>query len=383
MYARVMTTKLKELFKKFPVVAILGPRQSGKTTIAKECFPDLPYINLEDFSLEELAFSDPKGFLSNYPNGCIIDEIQNLPELLSYLQLEIDKQDKPGLYVITGSHQILLNEKISQTLAGRVAILTLLPLTCTELGYKDKSNVDKIIVDGFYPRLHRYKIDPIDFYPSYIQTYVERDVRQIKNITNLSQFNKFIKLCAGRVGQLINFSSLANECGISQVTVKEWLGLLEMSFIIYTLKPYHNNYNKRLVKAPKLYFYDTGLLCNLLDIKNAEQLKSHYARGSIFENFIISEVTKQIYNQGKIPKLYYWRDKLEREVDLIIENGANIIPIEIKSGQTVNKDFFKNINYWKDLAKIPTGYLIYCGDEALNINDNQIINWAKLSSIIV
>lgn len=382
MYKRILTDKLKVLFQKFPIIAILGPRQSGKTTLAKECFAHLPYINLEDIALRVAISQDLKGFLSNYPNGAIIDEIQCLPELLSYLQLEVDKQDKPGLFVITGSHQILLNEKIAQTLAGRVAILTLLPLTSKELEITEQSNINEVMLKGFYPRLHRYEIYPIDFYPSYIQTYVEKDIRQIKNITNLEQFKRFIQLCAGRVGQLLNISSLANECGISQITAKEWLGVLEMSFIVYALKPYHNNYNKRIVKTPKLYFYDTGILCSLLGIQSADQLQSHYARGSIFENLVISEVRKYIYCQGKIPMVFFWRDKLGREIDLIIEDGANLIPIEIKSGQTIHNNLTKNLDYWKQLAHVNEGYIVYSGNDEIMLNENKVVNWIKIKDML-
>ncbi len=377
MYKRTLSSKLIELFQKFPSIALLGPRQSGKTTLVKNAFPELPYVNLEDLSLKALARQDLKGFLDNYPQGAIFDEIQNLPELLSYIQLEIDKKDKPGLYVLTGSHQILLNEKISQSLAGRVSILTLLPLTIDELA--SSNDLDQMMLNGFYPRLHRYEINHSDFYSSYIQTYVERDVRQIRNITNLSLFTKFIKLCAGRVGQLINFSSLANECGVAQNTIKEWISLLEMSFIIYLLQPYHQNYNKRLVKTPKLYFYDTGLLCNLLDIQNPTQLQSHYARGCIFENFVITDIKKQIYNHGRIPSLYFWRDKLGREIDLIIEKGQNITPVEIKSGKTLNNDFFTNLNYWKNITETADGYLVYNGTEQLTTNTNKIIATTLMS----
>ena len=253
MLKRELKQRLVSIFKQFPALAILGPRQSGKTTIAKEAFPHLKYINLEDLSIRQYAKDDPKGFLEANPEGLILDEIQNVPELLSYLQVYIDKKDKPGLYVITGSHQVLLNEKIPQSLAGRIAINNLLPLSYQELKQQHQySDVNELIFKGSYPRLFRYNIDPKDFYPSYIQTYIEKDIRQLINITDIVLFQKFLKLCAGRVGQLLNLSSLANDCGISHVTAKKWLSLLEMSFIVYQLKPHHNNFNKRLVKSPKL-----------------------------------------------------------------------------------------------------------------------------------
>ena len=307
MIHRDLGTKLIQLFSKFPAIAILGPRQSGKTTIAKEIFPHLKYLNLEDLSIRQHAKDDPKDFLESNSEGLIIDEIQNVPELLSYLQIYIDKQDKPSLYVLTGSHQILLNEKFSQSLAGRIAITTLLPFSYQEIKNQKQisNNIDQIIFNGFYPRLFRYSITPEDFYPSYIQTYLEKDIRQLMNVSDLGLFQKFIKLCAGRIGQLLNLSSLANDCGISHVTARRWLSLLEMSFVVYLLKPHHKNFNKRLVKTPKIYFYDTGIACCLLEIRSPEQLTSHYAKGSLFENFILIECLKNRYNKGLLPDIFF------------------------------------------------------------------------------
>lgn len=385
MIHRELSTKLIELFSKFPAIAILGPRQSGKTTIAKEIFPHLKYANLEDLSIREHAKNDPKDFLENNPQGLIIDEIQNAPELLSYLQVYIDKYDKAGLYVLTGSHQILLNERISQSLAGRIAITTLLPFSYQEIKNQDSisNNINQVIFNGFYPRLFKYNIMPEDFYPSYIQTYIEKDIRQLKNVSDLGIFQKFMKLCAGRVGQLLNLSSLANDCGISQVTARQWLSLLEMCFIVYLLKPHHVNFNKRLVKTPKLYFYDTGILCNLLDIRSSEQLNTHYARGSLFENFIVNECLKSRFHKGKVPNIYFWRDKLGHEIDILITKGTNFIPIEIKSGKTLNQEFFKNIKYWNKISGIESNnFLIYCGEEQSRQN-STIINWQNLEKLFI
>jgi len=373
MYDRILKDKLIQLFSKFPVLAILGPRQSGKTTLAQSTFPNFPYVNLEDLTFRDFAIKDPKGFIESFPDRIIIDEIQYAPNLLSYIQLYSDQKNKPGLYVITGSQQFLLNEKISQSLAGRAAITTLLPLSIKEL--KPKDNIWDIAQKGFYPRLHNYNIEPKDFYPSYIQTYIERDVRQIKNITDLPNFHKFVTLCAARIGQVLNLSALANECGISSVTAKSWLSLLEMSFIVYCLQPFYENYNKRLVKSPKLYFYDTGIVCSLLNIYNSSQLENSYLKGSIFENMIVADIMKQYYNRGENPNLYYFRDKSGHEIDLIIEQHGQVIPIEIKSGKTVSSDYFKNINYWNNLTGNNESYIIYNGNDSIVQRGCRALHW--------
>ncbi len=380
---RDLSSRLKELFAKFPVVAILGPRQSGKTTIAKAVFPNLPYINLEDLSIRQHAIDDPKDFLNSHPQGLVIDEIQNVPTLLSYIQIYVDKYDKPGLYVLTGSHQILLNEKISQSLAGRVAISILLPFSYHEIQSQKNNYQDiyEIIFNGFYPRIFKFDMKPEDFYPSYIQTYIEKDIRQLHNVSDLGSFQKFLKLCAGRVGQLLNLSSLANDCGISHVTAKRWVSLLEMSYIIYLLKPHHKNFNKRLVKMPKLYFYDTGILCNLLDIRTSEQLVNHYARGALFENFIILEFLKNTFNKGKLENIFFWRDKLGHEIDILLEQDNNLIPIEIKSGSTLTNDYFKNIEYWNKISQNENkSFIVYCGDDQKR-KESIIVNWQNLKTI--
>jgi predicted AAA+ superfamily ATPase len=289
--------------------------------------------------------NDPKSFLDNYNNGLIIDEVQNVPEIFSYLQVYIDKRDKPNQYILTGSQQFLLNEKISQSLAGRVAVFNLLPLSYREIS-STKTDICELIFRGFYPRLYRYDIQPKDFYPSYIQTYIERDIRMLSNISDLGLFQKFIYLCAGRVGQILNLSSLANDCGISHVLARKWISLLEASYIIYLLRPYYANINKLVIKSPKLYFYDTGLLCNLLNIQDSAQLSNHYAIGSIFENYILMEMKKFYSNNNLKDKLYYLRNKNGQEIDVLIDNGKKITLIEIKFGKTFNDSYLKNIEYW-------------------------------------
>lgn len=376
MLPRLVSNKLKNLFQKFPILAILGPRQSGKTTLAREVFPELTYINLEDITFREFAEEDPKGFLENYSDGAILDEIQYVPKLFSYLQVFTDYANKPSQFVLTGSQNFVLNDKISQSLAGRVAITTLFPLSYNELQLQEEVSLNELIYTGFYPRLWSYGIDPKVFYGSYITTYLEKDLRQIKNIQNLSQFQKFLKLCAGRCGQTLNLSNIGNDCGISNVTAREWLTLLEMSYIIYLLPPYSENFNKKIIKSPKLYFYDTGILCYLLNITSQEQLEFHFAKGAIFENFIITEIIKNEEKSDRAANLYFWRDKLGHEVDLIIEKGYNqIIPIEIKSGQTISKDYFKNLKYFNKLKPCKTNYLIYTGKENQTREGIKILNW--------
>ena len=382
MLKRGLEPWLVNLFKKYPAIAILGPRQSGKTTLAKETFPHLKYMNLEDLTTRQYATENPKGMLNAYPEGLIIGEIQNVPDLMSYLQVYIDEKDRPGLYVITGSQQILLNKKISQSLAGRVGINTLLPLSYQELQQQQNySNVNELIFNGFYPRLFQYNMTPKEIYPSYIQTYIERDVRQMINISDDLLFYKFLKACALRVGQVLNLSSLAYDCGISHVTAKKWLSLLEMSFIVYLLRPHHSNFNKRLIKSPKLYFYDTGVACNLLGIARHEELGSHFAKGALFENFIVIEYLKKQYNEGNIPNCYFWRDKLGHEIDFIVERGTKLFPVEIKSGANINTDYFKNLRYFNTISDTKHhNYLVYDGP-AESRTDTKMLNWQHMGAL--
>lgn len=379
MLRRTLQDKLIHLFQQFPILSVMGPRQSGKTTLVREAFPGLPYINMEDPSIRYMVQEDPKSFLDSYVGPIIIDEIQHVPELFSYLQVYVDQKDCPGQYVITGSQQFLMNERIAQSLAGRVAMSILLPFSYQEL-QKDNppKDVNLLLLRGFYPRVYRYHIEPADFYPSYVQTYIERDVRLLKNINNLSLFQKFLRLCAGRVGQILNLTSLATECGISHVTVREWISLLEASFIAYLLQPYHNNYNKRITKAPKLFFYDTGLVCSLLNIQTPEQLTHYYARGALFENFVIGECMKQICHKMQRPQLYYWHDKSGHEIDLIVEKEGYPIPIEIKSSKTIHSDYFKHLHYWNKLTGGDKGYLIFAGEERLKQHQTLIIPWHEI-----
>lgn len=383
MIQRQLYTKASQLLEKFPIIAITGPRQSGKTTFSKQLRPEYSYVNLEDITNREFAKNDPKGFLNTYKNGAILDEIQYVPELFSYLQVFTDERNQVGEYIITGSQNFLLMQQISQSLAGRVALFTLLPLSLKEL--KDSeysfSTWESFAVSGSYPRKILFDIDGRDYYANYLSTYVERDVRLLKNITNLDLFQKFIFLVAGRVGQLFNQSSLGNELGVDNKTINSWMSLLETSYIAYRLYPYHSNFNKRIVKTPKVYFYDTGLLSFLLGIKSEQEMSQHFAKGSIFENLIITEFLKNAYNKGDTPIFYFWRDHANNEVDLLIENYPKIDIYEIKSSTTIKMDFFKGLNHFKGLHSSVNAHLIYGGTENQKRTEVNVIGWISTSSI--
>ncbi len=388
MIKRELTSILKYLAQQFRVLAILGPRQSGKTTITQETFNKHVYVSLEDPDNRSFAETDPRAFLQLHHNehGIILDEIQHVPALLSYIQTEVDRTQKKGYFILTGSQNFLLNEKITQTLAGRVMIFTLLPLSIHELQQADllPQDINTLMLQGSYPPIYADNIDPLYWYPTYISTYIERDVRQIKNVTNVSLFQTFIKLCAGRIGQLLNISSLANDCGISAVTAESWISLLEMSYILFRAQPHHKNFSKRIVKTPKIYFYDTGLACSLLEIDDPKQLATHYLRGGLFESFIFSEILKMQYNKGLTPHPYFWRDKTGHEVDCIIERGGKLNAIEIKSGKTINNDFFTALTYWKTMAQSDAGdsYLVYAGDESQQRTIAQVLKWSDITKIM-
>ena len=340
---------------------VIGPRQSGKTTLVRLVFNDKPYANLENPDIRRFAMEDPRGFLSNYPQGAVLDEIQRAPELFSYLQQILDETKTNGLFILTGSNNFLLQESISQSLAGRVGYLFLLPLSLQEINNKEQ-NINKLMLKGGYPALYTETTDPAKWYPNYIRTYIERDVRMIKNITDLYAFERFLRLCAGRIGQLLNMSSLAVEVGVDVKSISSWIGILETSFIVFRLQPYYANFNKRIVKMPKLYFYDTGLALALLGVENAGQLTLHPFRGSLFENMVIVDFLKRRYNAGKSNNLFFWRDNVGNEIDLLIENGIQRLPVEIKSGQTITSDFFKGIHFWNKMTQTEGGIVIYGGD---------------------
>ena len=382
MINRFITPKILELKDKYPVIAITGPRQSGKTSLAQTLFPDYKYYNLENLDLFAAAKQDPVGFLQvGSGTKMIIDEIQKLPELLSYIQTEVDVQKIDGQFVITGSQNFAIAEHIAQSLAGRVANFTLLPLEYREIAQSPfgsyTSDLNSTILRGFYPRPLVKSIAPSDFYQDYVSTYVERDVRQIKNIGDVLLFQKFLQLLAGRVGQIVNYSSLANDVGVNFKTIQSWISVLETSYIVYSLQPYFENFGKRVIKSPKVYFYDVGLLCYLLRINSVSELASHYAYGQIFENFVITEVIKEQFNERKNEKNYFWRDNNGVEVDMIIDEGEIKHALEIKSAQTYSSDMLKGLSRWQSLGakgKIETS-LVYNGKHELTVDGHAIKNW--------
>ncbi len=381
---RKLVPHLQEMLKKFPIVSLTGPRQSGKTTLLKEFFSDYKYFNLERIDLREIVLSDPVGFLKSSGEKIILDEIQNVPELFSYIQVVSDERGTNGQYILSGSQSFVLNEKISQSLAGRVSVNQLLPFDMTELPDNIDKNYLRLIHTGFYPRIYKHNIIPGDFYPSYLQTYIERDIRTLKAVENLNTFTRFLSLCAGRTGQIINFTSLANDAGVSVNTVKSWLSLLETSYIIFLLRPYHNNLNKRIIKAPKLYFYDTGIVCSLLRISDEKALRNYSLYGALFENFIISEIAKQFFHSGKQPPLYYYKESNGKEIDCIIEKSSDqIIALEIKGGETFNKDYLKNLlKLFEDKSSIEVKkYLVYPEAKKSKVKEINILNWNDIPEI--
>lgn len=378
MIHRTLQVALERLSRKYPVITLTGPRQSGKSTLLKYSFPDYRYISLEDLDMREFASSDPRGFLATYPHRVILDEVQRVPSLLSYLQTHVDNANESGMYLLAGSHNFLLMESVNQSLAGRTAILKLLPFSRLEMqaGGVLPTTINEQIYYGSYPRLFDKGLQPDEFYPYYIQTYVQRDVRELRNIGDLSRFSRFIKLCAGRIGQLLNLSSLAVECGISVPTATSWLSVLEASYICYVLRPDWNNFAKRLVKSPKLYFYDTGLACSLLDIKLPEQLDTHYSRGTLFENMVINNFIKKAWNAGKETDLRFWRDSQGNEVDLLVYDNSDIpVAYEIKSSATFHPEFFKGLTKWSALSGADTNSLnvIYGGTSSLSTTNGQLM----------
>ena len=371
---------------KFPVLSITGPRQSGKTTLCKTVFEDYTYVSLENPDIRQFAHTDPKGFLTQYNKYVIFDEVQNVPELFSYIQSIVDESEINGQFILSGSQNFLLSQQISQSLAGRTYIFHLLPLSLEELRPTDYNFKDltKHIFYGGYPRIFKNNIQPKDFYPSYIQTYLERDLRSIANVHDLNTFQQFIKICAGRVGQLINTNAMANQIGITHKTVKSWLSILETSFIIYTLKPWHKNFNKRIIKSPKLYFYDTGLACNLLGLNKASDIDVHFAKGALFENFIISEIKKNNFNSNNNKELYFWRDNTGHEIDLVMEESNHAKFIEIKSSKTVNTSFFKNLDYLYRISENEKNkrFIVYGGEDVQKRTDYDILPWNNINSML-
>lgn len=382
MITRIAAQKLEQLVTLFKAVAVIGPRQSGKTTLVRSLFSDKPYVSLEDPDTRQYALEDPRGFLANYPEGAILDEVQRTPDLFSYLQGVLDDRNRMGEFILTGSNNFLLQQNITQSLAGRVAYLQLLPFALQELYNRDApelNNQDTVLLTGCYPPIHDHGIPPMDWFPNYLRTYIERDIRQIKNVTDLIVFERFVRLLAGRSGQELNITPLAVEVGVDIKTIQSWIGILESSFIIFLLRPHFRNFNKTITKRPKIYFYDTGLVCSLLGITQEKQLKTHPLRGNIFETFVVSELVKKRTNSGREINLFYWRDKTGREVDVVIDQVDHLIPVEIKSGKTIHAEFFKNLAYWMGLSDTRRGVVIYSGDQNQSrSNGIQVHSWRDL-----
>ena len=384
MIPREIAPIIIKLRKQFPVISLTGPRQSGKTTLLRSIYDDLPYVSLEEIDMRNGALNDPRGFLNNFPKGAILDEVQRTPDLFSYIQGIVDA-NKEAHFVLSGSSNFLLLQSISQSLAGRAAILKLLPFSMSELGGKVISgySYEQLIYKGLYPGLYDREIEPAHFYPSYISTYIERDVRQIKNIDDLNRFSNFLQLCAGRAGQILNITSLAVDAGISPNTAKSWLSILEASYIIHFLHPYYKNFNKRITKSPKLYFYDTGLVCSLVGIDSAEQVKTYHSKGALFENLIINELIKEHLHKGVNPRFFFWQNKTKQEIDLIIDHPEGPVPYEIKSGMTMNASYFTNLKYWQKVTGDVSGVLnvIYGGDTNLGTEPGNFISWRSLKDV--
>ncbi|MCF7793212.1 MAG: ATP-binding protein [Candidatus Cloacimonetes bacterium] len=379
MIIRESAAILKRLATYFPVVSVTGPRQSGKSTLVRAAYKNYPYVSLEDPRNRKLATDDPYRFFQQYDNGVIIDEVQRVPDLFSYIQVIVDKKKMMGQFILTGSNQYEYMHNITQSLAGRMATIKLLPFSYKELYKQNSIKLEEVLFNGMYPAIFDRKIPPSEYYPSYVTSYVERDVRQIKNIASLTKFQNFLNLCAGRTGRILNKESLANECGISQPTVEEWLTILEASFILYRFRPYFKNMKKRIIRSPKLYFFDTGLVCYLLGIHSEKQLETHPLRGEIFETFVMSEFTKYHFHRAQRNNYYFFRDSNLNEIDLIIETGFGAVPVEIKSGQSLNDSFFKGLNFFRKLSdKHKCGGLIYAGNQEITFKNTIIKNYTHI-----
>ena len=387
MIPRTLTGRIQHFLERYPIVTVTGPRQSGKLTLLRHLYKEYEIVSLEDPDVLTRVREDPRLFLRQHPELTIIDEAQRFPELFSFMQSHIDWSGKDGMYILTGSHNILLIEGISQSLAGRTAILRLLPLSIQEIrSWREARNdapleYESHIIKGGYPRVHDKNLEPEDYYPFYIKTFVERDIRLIRNVSDLHLFHRFLKLCAGRIGQLVNASSLANDCGITQPTARQWLSLLEESYIVHLLRPYHRHYNKQVVKTPKLYFHDTGLACSLLGIKRAESVLTHYLGGALFENMVVSEALKSAWNRGEEEAMWFWRDHSGNEVDLIMESDGDVSAIEIRSGATYLPEMFRGVEFWQRVTGTPKSAcrVIYGGSVSMETARGTLQSWRDMA----
>ena len=396
MIPRHLTAVLQRAAAAYPVLSVTGPRQSGKTTLLRHLLPGFDYVSLELPDVRAFALDDPRGFLSRFGGPVILDEAQRAPDLFSYLQAVVDDDPAPGRFVLSGSQNFLLMQRVSQSLAGRVHVSHLLPLSMGELAGRDACDLASMLahpppaataaaptgewtehaVRGFYPRIHDRGLEPGEWLAQYFQTYLQRDVRDLTQVGDLERFSRFTMLCAGRAGQLVNLSGLGNDCGVSHDTARRWLSVLEASFVVFRLPPYHRNFNKRLTRTAKLYFVDTGLLCWLLQVRDARQLASHAMRGAVFENLIVAEALKACHHAGQFPRLAFWRDHRGRELDLVVETAAGPHLVEIKSGETVNPDFFKGFSYWRAMSGLESpATLVYGGQESWTQQGAAVLGW--------
>ncbi len=390
MIYRHLSPSIQKAAKHYPVVAVTGPRQSGKTTLCRELFPDYEYVNLERLEMLDYAKSDPNGFLARFQGKVIIDEAQRAPELFSSIMVAVDEHKRKGEFILTGSQNFHLMEAVSQSLAGRCAIFKLLPFSTREISSSENPDIFNLseatvpaskldcygqVFKGGYPPLYDTEVDPTEWLGNYTRTYLERDVRTLLNVGDLETFERFLRLCAGRTGQILDMTSLGNDAGVSVPTVKRWLSLLSASYAVFMLQPHQKNFNKRLIKSPKLYFYDSGLVCYLLGIRSSDELQLHSLRGNIFETFVVSEFFKCALNAGKEPPLYFWRDTSGHEVDLLLENGEKLLPVEIKSGQTVSSSMFDGLSYYSKLNDDCPGMLVYGGRDFYTRNGMMVRPW--------
>lgn len=383
MIKRQLEHKLREWANQYPVITVTGPRQSGKTTLCRAVFHDKTYLSLEDLDVREFARTDPRGFLAEIPDGAVLDEIQNAPDLISYIQTRVDEVQQPGMFVLTGSRQFEMMGSVTQSLAGRTAVARLLPFSYGELfSRKAPESMDEMLYTGFYPRIHDHNLNPTEALSFYVSTYIERDVRQLLSVTDLARFETFLRLCAGRTGQLLNMQSLGNDCGVTHNTIKSWLSVLQASGIIKLLRPWHVNLGKRLVKSPKLYFLDTGLACFLLGLQKAEHLEGHPLRGALFETFVVAEAYKQLDHAGLPEQLWFYRDSNGNEVDLLAGNETFMKAWEIKSAQTISSDFFKGLMAMeRHLGASHARSIIYGGDKRYTRQGSQIIPWQNIDGV--
>jgi uncharacterized protein len=376
---------LLRLAEGYPIVAVTGPRQSGKTTLARATFPVKPYVSLEDLDEREFATRDPRGFLARFPDGAVLDEVQRCPGLFSYLQTLVDQDRRTGLFILTGSQQFNLLSNVTQTLAGRIALVPLLPFSLVELQDAGQApeTLENLLFTGLYPPVHDRRLDPGIWYGNYVGTYLERDVRQLLNVQDLGTFQRLLRMCAARTGQLLNLSALANDCGVSHHTARSWISVLEASFILHLLQPHHRNFSKRLVKTPKLYFSDPGLAAWLMGIQNPDQLAHHPQRGALFESWAVAEMLKARFNRALASNLYFWRDRSGLEVDILIEQGEILVPVEAKSGQTVTQDFFVGIERWREIAGEAAGrpWLVYGGTARQSRSMAEVLPWREIRDL--